>query len=220
MSKNITKLTDGLYQYTLSISLREPDILKRLRDETMKDQMSNMQISPDQGQFMALLIKLIGARKTLDIGTYTGYSSLRVALAMPDDSLTVTCDYRTEWTDIARRYWKEAGVEHKIDLRLGPALETLDDLIGKDESGTFDFAFIDADKENYDNYYEKALILLHPGGLIVIDNILWSGNVIDLHNQDIITNAIRRLNDKIKNDERVDISFLPIGDGLTLARKM
>ncbi len=219
MSKNITKLTDELYKYILSISLREPDILKRLRDETMKDQMSNMQISPDQGQFMALLIKLIGARKTLDIGTYTGYSALSVALAMPDDSLTVTCDYRTEWTEIARRYWKEAGVDHKIDLCLGPALETLNDLIGNGETGAFDFVFIDADKENYDNYYEKALILLHPGGLIAIDNILWSGDVIDLNNQDISTNAIRRLNDKVKNDERVDISLLPIGDGLTLARK-
>jgi predicted O-methyltransferase YrrM len=219
MSKNITKVTDDLYDYILAVSLREPEILKRLREETLKDNMSLMQISPDQGQFMALLVKLIGARKSLDIGTYTGYSALSVALAMPDDSVTVACDYRTEWTDIAQRYWREAGVAQKIDLRLGPALATLDNLISNGGAGTFDFIFIDADKENYDNYYEKGLILLRHGGLIGIDNVLWFGDVIDLNNHDFSTRAIRHMNDKLKNDDRVDISLIPIGDGLTLARK-
>ncbi len=168
---------------------------------------------------MALLVHLLGARRTLEVGVFTGYSSLSVALALPDDGRIIACDVSEEWTAIARRYWREAGVEHKIDLRLRPALQTLDDLIALGQGGTFDFAFIDADKENYANYFERALVLLRPGGLIAVDNVLWSGRVIDKSVKDADTRAIRAFNDKLKSDERVWISMLPIRDGLTLACK-
>jgi caffeoyl-CoA O-methyltransferase len=178
-----------------------------------------MQISAEQGQFMALLIHLLSARRTLEIGVFTGYSSLAVALALPDDGRIIACDISDEWTSIARRYWREAGVERKIDLRLGPALKTLDDLIAQGQGGRFDFAFIDADKGNYANYYERALVLVRSGGLIAVDNVLWDGKVIDTKVNDPDTRAIRAFNETLHHDERVWLSMLPIRDGLTLACK-
>lgn len=219
MSAETLNLTPELYSYLLSVSLREPEILKQLRDETRQLTGYMMQISPEQGQFMALLIELLGAKKTLDIGTFTGYSALVVALALPHDGEVVTCDISEESTSIAKRFWQKAGVQHKIHLRLAPALETLQALFEKGEGGTFDFAFIDADKANYLEYYEKAFALLRPGGLIAVDNVLWDGKVANANINDNSTQAIRVLNDFIFKDERVSISMLPIGDGLTLARK-
>lgn len=219
MSKQTLELNDALYHYLLENSLREPEILARLRSETAKHPMNMMQISPEQGQFMALLVRLLGARKTLEVGVFTGYSSLVVALALPPDGKLVACDVSEEYTTIARRFWQEAGVADKIDLQIGPAVETLDRLLEQGEAGTFDFAFIDADKSNYDAYYERALHLLRAGGVIAIDNVLWSGDVADPTVQDARTNAIRQLNQKIHQDNRVLISLLPIGDGLTLAMK-
>lgn len=219
MSKNSLGLDSQLYQYLLSVSLREAEILTKLRQETNQYPMSVMQILPDQGQFIALLIKLLRAKKTLDIGVFTGYSSLVVALALPEDGKVVACDRDPEATAIARRYWKEAGVEHKIDFRLAPALETLDQLIADGQAGSFDFAFIDADKRNYLNYYERALTLLRIGGLIAIDNVLWSGRVADPENTDNRTISIRDFNHKLHQDKRVEISLLPLADGLTLAMK-
>ncbi len=216
--ENLT-IDDALWDYMRRITLREPPILRRLREETAKLPQANMQISPEQGQFMALLIHLMGARKTLEVGVFTGYSSLAVALALPDDGRIIACDVNEEWTAIARRYWREAGVERKIDLRLRPALETLDDLIATGQGGRFDFAFIDADKENYANYFERALVLVRPGGLIAIDNVLWYGRVIDPKVKDTDTRAIRAFNEKLHGDERVWLSMLPIRDGLTLACK-
>jgi caffeoyl-CoA O-methyltransferase len=219
MSTETINLTHSVYEYLLNKSLREPDVLKKLREETHTLSSYVMQISPEQGQFMALLMELLGAKKTLDIGTFTGYSALVVALALPQDGKVIACDISTETTSIARRFWEMAGVSGKIDLRIAPALDTLQNLLDNGEGGTFDFAFIDADKTNYVNYYEKALALLRPGGLIGIDNVLWSGEVADPHNQDKDTNAIRALNEHVYKDDRVSISMLPIGDGLTLARK-
>ncbi len=212
-------MSDQLHEYMLSVSVREPEVLQRLRQETASLPAAGMQISVEQGQFMSLLVQLIGAKKTLEVGVFTGYSSLVVALAMPADSKTISCDVNEEWTAIARRYWKEAGVAHKIDLRLAPAIQTLQALLAEGQAGTFDFAFIDADKDNYDHYYEAALQLLRPGGLIGIDNTLWSGRVADHTAQDKDTVALRDLNAKIHKDVRVTPSLLPIGDGLTLALK-
>jgi predicted O-methyltransferase YrrM len=178
-----------------------------------------MQISPEQGQFMALLVHVLGARRTLEIGVFTGYSSLAVALALPEDGRVIACDVSEEYTSVARRYWREAGVEDKIDLRLRPALQTLNDLIALGQAGSFDFAFIDADKENYENYYERCLTLIRPGGLIAVDNVLWSGRVLDAADQDGDTNAIRAFNQKLLADDRVWLSLLPIRDGVTLACK-
>src|SRR5271165_3492181 len=172
-------ITGALWDYMRRVTLREPPILQRLREETAGHPQATMQISPDQGQFMALLMHLMDARKTLEIGVFTGYSSLSVALALPDDGRIIACDVSEEWTSIARRYWREAGVEKKIDLRLRPAVQTLVDLIALGHGGGFDFAFIDADKANYANYYERCLTLIRPGGLIAVDNVLWSGNVAD-----------------------------------------
>src|SRR5579885_1283803 len=191
MSTETINLTHSVYEYLLNKSLREPDVLKKLREETHTLSSYVMQISPEQGQFMALLMELLGAKKTLDIGTFTGYSALVVALALPQDGKVIACDISTETTSIARRFWEMAGVSGKIDLRIAPALDTLQNLLDNGEGGTFDFAFIDADKTNYVDYYEKALALLRPGGLIGIDNVLWSGEVADPHNQDKDTNAIR-----------------------------
>lgn len=201
------------------MSLREPGTLLRLREETASDPSARMQISPEQGQFMALLVRLIDARRCLEVGVFTGYSSLAVALALPDDGRIVACDVSERWTSIARRYWAEAGVAHKVDLRLAPALETLDALLAAGEAGCFDFAFLDADKENYPGYYERALALLRPGGLLVADNTLWSGRVADPENAEATTVALRHFNELVHHDERVDLSLLPVGDGLTLARK-
>ena len=218
MSKAIG-LDRRIYEYLLGVSLREAEVLTRLRQETSQHSASIMQISPDQGQFMALLIKLLGAKKTLDIGVFTGYSALVVALALPESGIVVACDRDPQATAIARRYWQEAGVEHKIDLLLAPALDTLDKLIESGKSGSFDFAFIDADKRNYDNYYQRALTLLRPGGIVAIDNVLWFGRVADLEDMDKRTIAIRKFNQKLHQDNRVDISMLSIADGLTLALK-
>jgi predicted O-methyltransferase YrrM len=220
MATQTLGLDRNLYDYFHSISLREPEILSQLRQETAKHPMAMMQIAPEQGQFMALLIQLMGAKKTLEVGVFTGYSSLAVALALPSDGKIIACDTNEEYTAIARHYWQKAGVADKIDLRIAPALDTLDELIAQGQANTFDFAFIDADKSNYDNYYERALQLVRPGGLIAIDNVLWGGKVADRDVQDNRTKAIRELNQKLHQDKRVTISLVPIADGLTLARKV
>lgn len=223
MAGHRTEIDDRLHDYLLATSLREPEVLRRLREETASLPYAGMQIGPEQGQFMALLVELIGARRTLEIGTFTGYSALAVALALPADGRVVACDVSEEFTAVARRYWAEAGVADKIELHLAPALETLDRLLapgpGGSQVGHFDFAFIDADKVNYDGYYERVLALLRPGGLVAIDNVLWDGKVVETAPDDPDTEAIRALNAKLKHDARVTISMLPLGDGLTLARK-
>ena len=212
-------LPEQVYDYLLSVSLREPPILKRLREETALLPRASMQIPPEHGQFMALLMQLTGARRTLEVGVFTGYSSLAVALALPADGRIVACDISEEFTNIARRYWKEAGVDHMIDLRLRPALETLRELLAGGERGSFDFAFIDADKTNYAVYYECARELIRPGGLIMVDNVLWSGQVADPSVTDADTVALRAFNQKLLTDSRVSLSMLPLGDGVTLALK-
>jgi len=219
MGKRTLELSEDLYNYLLSVSSREAAVLARLRDETDKLAEAGMQISPDQGQFMALLLKLIGARRVIEIGTFTGYSALVMAMALPDDGKIICCDKSDEWTSIARRYWTEAGVDKKIDLHLGNALDTLDALIESGSENTFDFAFIDADKVNIHNYFERCLGLLRQGGLIAVDNVLWGGSVINPEKQDDDTKAIRAFNRQLSDDDRVDISLVPIGDGLTLAYK-
>jgi predicted O-methyltransferase YrrM len=219
MANSTLGLPSQLYDYLLSISLREPDILEQLREETAKHPMSMMQIAPEQGQFMQMLVQLMGATKTLEVGVFTGYSSLCVALALPSNGQIVACDVSEEYTAIARRYWEAAGVANKISLHLAPAIDTLDKLIAEGQAGTFDFAFIDADKENYESYFERSLQLVRNGGLIVIDNVLWSGKVADPQIKDESTIAIRTFNDKLRNDPRVTLSVVPIGDGLTLALK-
>lgn len=218
MTKTATYLTDDLYRYLTSHSLREVPILGELRAETAKMTGAQMQISPDQGQFMALLIKLMHAKKIIEIGTFTGYSALVMALAMPPEGEIITCDISPQSTDVAQRYWQKANVANKIQLNLAPALETLEKLLAT-QANTFDFAFIDADKRNYVTYYEKCLALVRPGGLIAIDNVLWGGSVIDTLDQGADTQAIRALNEHLLLDHRVEISMIPIGDGLTLARK-
>jgi predicted O-methyltransferase YrrM len=220
MSNKTLCITEVLYEYMLSVSLREPDVLRELRLETASDDHANMQISPEQGQFMALLVKLLGARYTLDIGVYTGYSSLSTALALPRDGRVIACDLNRKWTDMAQRYWRKAGVADKIELRLAPAGQTLEKLLAEGKAACFDFTFIDADKVSYDTYYEYCLKLVRPGGLIAIDNVLWDGAVADATVEDADTLAIRSLNNKIHADPRVEISLVPIADGLTLARKI
>ena len=219
MSNRTIVLSDALYEYMLSVSLREPDVLNRLREETAKMPQHKMQISPEQGQFMALLVELTGARRCLEIGTFTGYSALSVALALPEDGRLIACDISEEFTSLAKAYWQESGVAGKIDLRLGPALETLDTLIADGESGAFDFAFIDADKVNYLVYFQRAFDLIRTGGLILVDNVLWSGAVVDPARNDDDTEAIRAFNRALADDPRISLSLVPIGDGLTLARK-
>ena len=219
MSNRTITLTDELYDYLLGASLREHDLLRQLREETASHPMAVMQISPEQGQFMALLVRLMNAHRLLEIGVFTGYSSLAVALALPPKGRIVACDTSEEYTSVAQRYWREAGVADKIDLRIGPAVDTLDALIGDGRAGSFDMAFIDADKTSYGAYYERALVLLRPGGLIAVDNVLWSGKVLDTTDTDEDVAAIRALNTKLHDDERIDLSMLPVGDGLTLAMK-
>ncbi|MEE3719940.1 class I SAM-dependent methyltransferase [Tumidithrix elongata RA019] len=214
-----TALNDQLHDYLLSVSLREPLLLQQLREETSHHARGNMQIAPEQGQFMALLVQLIGAEKTLEVGVFTGYSSLSVALALPEHGKVIACDVSEEYTSIARRYWEKAEVTHKIDLHIAPAIQTLDRLLAEGQANTFDFAFIDADKENYDGYYERSLQLVRKGGLIAIDNVLWSGRVLDSQLQDVDTLAIRALNQKLHQDRRISLSLLPVSDGLTLALK-
>ncbi|WP_136413838.1 class I SAM-dependent methyltransferase [Herbaspirillum sp. ST 5-3] len=218
MSNRTVNLNDALYHYLLDVSLREHAVLAELRAATLSHPHASMQIAPEQGQFMALLVKMLGARRTLEIGVFTGYSALAVALALPDEGRVIGCDISREYTDVARSYWDRAGVGHKIDLRLAPALETLDALIAQGQEGSFDFAFIDADKTAYDAYYERCLTLLRSGGVIAVDNVLWSGRVI-MPGADADTLAIQAFNRKLHQDARIDLSLVPIGDGLTLARK-
>jgi predicted O-methyltransferase YrrM len=219
MSNRTLDLTDEVYQYLLNHSLREHELLAELRRETSQLEMGIMQISPEQGQFMSLLVKMLGVRRAIEVGVFTGYSSLSVAMAMPENGELVVCDTNEEWTSIARRYWERAGLSHKITLNLAPALTTLKNLLADGQAGQFDFAFIDADKTNYINYYEACLKLIRPGGVIAIDNVLWGGSVVDVKDYSEDTVAIRELNKYIQNDDRVDISMLPVGDGLTLARR-
>jgi len=219
MSNRSISLTDALYQYLLDTSLREPSVLRALREETLRMTQRSMQIAPEQGQFMALVARLIGARRCIEVGVFTGYSALVTALALPDDGCIVACDVSEEWTAVARRYWRQAGVGHKIDLRLAPALETLDAMLAAGERGRYDLSFIDADKTGYLAYYERCLELLRPGGLIMVDNTLWSGRVAELEAGDEDTQALRHFNECLHRDERIDLSLVPIGDGLTLARK-
>lgn len=219
MANQTISLDDLLHDYLLGASLREPELLRRLREETVKMPQSSMQIAPEQGQFMALLAELIGAKNAIEIGTFTGYSSMWVASVLPEGGKLIACDVSEQWTAIARRYWQEAGLEQKVDLRLAPAIETLDALLAEGREGTFDFVFIDADKTNYDNYYERTLRLLRAGGLIAVDNTLWDGKVADPDVQDPDTVAIRALNEKVRDDARVTASLVPIGDGVLLARK-
>ena len=219
MSSRTIKLSKSIYAYMIEAASREPDILARLRAETEGMKGASMQIAPEQGQFMALLAAMIGVRRALEIGTYTGYSSLCVAMAMPADGKLIACDTSAEWTAVAQRYWREAGVAGRIDLRLAPAIETLDALLADGGAGTFDFAFIDADKEGYGDYYERCLDLMRPGGVVALDNMLWGGAVADPRRDDADTVAIRAITARIREDSRVDSSLVPIGDGLMLARK-
>ncbi len=219
MSSTNYLLEDKIYDYLMALSLREPPLLKRLREETAKLPMSVMQVTPDQGQFMTLLAKLTGTRKAIELGVFTGYSSLAVALALPPEGRLIACDINDEYTNIAKRYWDEAGVADKIDLRLGPALDTLNELLAAGEAGSYDFAFIDADKVEYADYYERCLKLLRIGGLILVDNVFGFGKVFDHSNADESVQAVSAFNHKLLADDRVDISMIPVGDGLTLARK-
>jgi predicted O-methyltransferase YrrM len=218
MSRHL-QVDERLYSYIVDHSLRDNPALKALREATSGMKWGGMQIGPDQGQFMQLLVKLIGARNCIEIGVFTGYSSLAVALALPPDGTIVACDVNEEWTAIARKHWKMAGVDGKIELRLAPASETLDKLLAEGGAGKYDFAFIDADKPNYLAYYERCLKLVRTGGLIAIDNTLWSGDVVNPAKTDENTVAIRAVNEALHNDERIDVALLPIGDGVTLARK-
>lgn len=219
MFKNTLGLPDLLHDYILDNSLKELPILAELRQETEHHKQARMQISPDQGQLISLLIRLMSARRVLEIGVFTGYSSLTIALALPIDGVLVACDISEEYTAIAKRYWRQAGVQNKIDLRIAPALQTLDSLLESGQAETFDFAFVDADKANYSNYYDRALKLLRPGGLMAIDNVLWSGRVADMQSTDKIVQTMRIFNEKVAQDDRVQVSLLPLGDGITLALK-
>jgi caffeoyl-CoA O-methyltransferase len=219
MTRRTIQLTDRLYDYLLSVSLREPDVLARLRAETASHPKAEMQISPEQGQFMRFLIRLIDARRTLELGVFTGYSALSAALALPAGGRVVACEIDAGFAEVARRWWREGGVEGKIDLRLGPAVETLDGLLADGQAGTFDFAFVDADKDSYRAYYERCLALVRPGGLILFDNTLWGGEVADPEASGTGLEEIRAVNSLLHQDDRIDLSFLPISDGLTLARK-
>jgi predicted O-methyltransferase YrrM len=211
-------LADGVEQYIVDTTVREHPVLAELHTETSRMPGAGMQIGSDQGQFMGLLARAIGAKRYLEIGVFTGYSSLAMALALPADGRVVACDVSEEYTSVAKRYWQKAGVEKKIDLRLGPAVATLDKMIA-DKVEPFDIAFIDADKANYDAYYERCLQLVRPGGLILCDNMLWSGRVIDKTAHDEDTDALRALNAKVGKDERVDVALLSVGDGVLIARK-
>lgn len=219
MSNRTLNLNDALYEYILNTSLREHEVLKRLRKKTATLPHGYMQIAPEQGQLMALLVELMGAQRTLDIGTFTGYSALAVALALPSGGEVISCDLNEDSTAIAQRYWAEAGMASKITLKLGPALETLAQLLKDGLAGQFDFAFIDADKRNYPRYYEQCYELIRPGGLIILDNVLRAGRVIKPSPDDIGTQTICKLNKQLLGDERITLSLLPVADGLSLLRK-
>lgn len=218
MANRTICISDDLATYVRNVGIREPDVLARLRDETAALPNRQMQVAPEDGAFLAMLAELTGARRYLEIGTFTGYSSTAVALAMPDGGRLVCCDVSEEYTAVARRAWAEAGVDHKITLEIAPAVDTLDRLIGEGQESSYDMAFIDADKSSYDAYYERCLRLVRPGGLIAVDNVLWGGRVVDDQADDEDTLAIRALNDKIAADERVSMVLLPVADGVTLAR--
>ena len=217
MSRDTINLTDELTAYIRRVGIREDADLAALREETGHHRLATMQIAPEQGAFMALLVRLLGARKTLEVGVFTGYSSMAVAKAMGPEGRVLALDVSEEFTAVARRHWAKAGVADRIELRLRPAAESLKELVAAGETETFDFAFIDADKTNYDTYYEYALQLVRRGGLIAIDNVLWDGKVIDSSDKTADTVAIRALNEKVHGDKRVDAALVPIGDGLTLA---
>ncbi len=219
MSRTTLNLTARLHEYLLDVSLREPEVLRRLRTETALMPGANMQIAPEQGQFMQMLVSVSGARRIIEVGVYTGYSSLAMALAMPRDGHLLACDVNDESTGVARRYWAKAGVAGRISLRIAPAMETLQARLDAGEAGQWDLAFIDADKESYAEYYALCLDLVRPGGLILFDNVLWGGAVADPERDDADTRALRALNRQLHADERIDLSMVPIGDGLTIARK-
>ena len=220
MTARTLKLDDALYGYLLDVSLRETPLLKRLRDETQALPMARWQVAAEQGQFLALLVKLTGARRLLEVGTVTGYSALCMASALPEGGSLLCCDIPGDYNATALRYWREAGLAERIELRLAPALETLAQLEQQGQGGQFDLMFIDADKANYPAYLESALRLLRTGGLAIFDNTLWSGRVLEVNTQSADTRAIQALNRALKDDARVDLSLLPLGDGLTLCRKV
>lgn len=219
MSRQTLGLSDELHRYLLETSVRETDVQRRLREETAQHPQAGMQIAPEQGPLLALLVQLMQAKKTLEVGVFTGYSALTVALALPEDGQIVACDISEDYTAVAQRYWEEAGVAHKIDLRIAPATETLDALLADGHAATFDFAFIDADKRQYDAYYERALRLIRRGGLIAIDNVFRHGRVADPENDDPGVPEVRVLNQKLHHDDRIDLAVVPIADGLTLVLK-
>jgi caffeoyl-CoA O-methyltransferase len=219
MSSRTLSLNDTIHEYLLAANRPLPPLWQALREETQQMPMGGMQISAEQGHFLRFLVEILGAKKVLEVGVFTGYSALAVASALPPDGLLIACDVSDEWTSIGRRYWQEAGIAPRIDLRLAPALETLDALLAEGHAGTFDFAFIDADKTSYDAYYERILQLLRPGGVLSVDNVLWGGRTADETDQSEDTVALRKLNLKIRDDARVSMVMLPIGDGLTLAMK-
>jgi len=219
MSIKSINLTENVYNYLLDVSLREPEILQQLRKETATHPMVNMQISPEQGQFLAFLIKLLNAKKVIEVGVFTGYSSLCMALALPEDGKLIACDTDKASTATAQHYWQKAGISHKVQLEIAPAQETMDTLLSGNEAGTYDFIFIDAEKDEYQDYYERALMLIKSGGVIAVDNVLWSGHPADPKKQDKNTVAIRKFNEQLYFDDRVTISMLPLADGVTLALK-
>jgi predicted O-methyltransferase YrrM len=219
MANKTMGISDDLAAYVVEVGTREPDVLARLREETAAIPQHNMQIAPEQGAFLALLVELIGARRCIEVGTFTGYSSTAVALALPEDGQIICCDVSEEWTSLARKYWAEAGVTGKVDLRIAPAAETLDQLLAGGQESMYDFAFVDADKAGYDAYYERLLRLVRPGGLIVFDNMLWGGDVLDTDPSDEDTKALQALNAKLAHDERITLCLLPVADGVTLARR-
>lgn len=220
MSNRTIQVDDRLYDYLVSVSVREASALRQLREETVAlGNIARMQISPEQGQFMAFMVELTGAHRLLEMGTFTGYSTLACALALPPDGEIITCDINPTWTQIGQNAWRDAGVREKIQLRLGEGERTLQSLLDEGQANTFDMMFIDADKVSYDKYYELGLQLVRPGGVILIDNVLWGGSVADPADQDEDTVAIRALNKKLHTDNRVTLSMLPVGDGLTLARR-
>ena len=219
MTSKSIGLPDDVYDYVLAHGVREPAILGRLREETASHPMAQMQIEPLQGAIFRLLVELLDARRYVEVGTFTGYSSLAVALAMPADGRLVCCDVSEEYTNVARRYWAEAGVADRVDLRIGPGIDTLDDLLAEGRENTFDLAFIDADKKSYPYYYERCVRLVRPGGVVALDNVLWGGEIADMAKQDRDTLALRAVNALVRDDERVTEVLLPVADGMTLARK-